>query len=139
MKLFLLALIFSLSLHAHNLHHTIVKSKDAAVVQFMFTTAGDFSFQEYELYAPDDAKIPAQVGRTDRLGRVVFVPDERGVWKLIAISEDGHGKTIEIEIGETIDTETQTSSVPYREIIALLVLALIFGALYVMTKRRENV
>lgn len=62
----------------------------ATVVTLRYADAQPFAFEAYELY-PAGSETPAQVGRTDVAGRVVFIADTPGEWRLKAWSEDGHG------------------------------------------------
>ena len=63
----------------------------AAVVVQLHDADGDaFAFEPYELY-PRDADRPAQIGKSDAAGRVVFLPGDVRQWRLKAYSEDGHG------------------------------------------------
>ncbi|MFN2372116.1 MAG: hypothetical protein ABR506_13325, partial [Candidatus Krumholzibacteriia bacterium] len=39
-----------------------------------------------------------QVGRTDRLGRVVFLPDRAGEWTVKITGEDGHGAVVPVVV-----------------------------------------
>jgi len=92
MKLPLLVLAIALAAGnapAHDLQHQI--DEGAAVSVRLFSTDGSaFAFESYEVYRAGD-EVPFQVGRTDLQGRVVFLPDRVGTWRIKAFSEDGHG------------------------------------------------
>lgn len=62
----------------------------ATVATLRYADAQPFAFEAYELY-PAGSETPAQVGRTDAAGRVVFLADVPGEWRLKAWSDDGHG------------------------------------------------
>jgi nickel transport protein len=103
---FALVVLFTLSLslcvavgvaQAHELHHSI--SQGEAVVVTVEHDEGDpFSNETYELYRPGE-DTPFQTGRTDALGRIIFVPNVDGEWRVRAFSEDGHG--LDIKVGTT--------------------------------------
>ena len=75
---------------AHDLRHEESSGQEAVVVRLFFSDGNAFSYERYEIYRVGE-KVPFQVGRTDTLGRVVFIPDRSGVWRVRAFSEDGHG------------------------------------------------
>lgn len=74
---------------AHDLQYS-VSDGQAVVVRLFYANNVPFSFEGYEIY-PEGEKTPVQVGRTDAQGRIVFLPDKAGRWRVKAISEDGHG------------------------------------------------
>jgi nickel transport protein len=74
---------------AHDLQHT-VEEGTAVTVKIFFADGSEFSFERYEIYRAGE-EIAFQVGRTDALGRIVFLPDRAGTWRVKAFSEDGHG------------------------------------------------
>jgi nickel transport protein len=74
---------------AHDLQHRIDEG-EAVFVRFFFPDGSDFSFESYEVYRAGD-ELPFQVGRTDEKGRVAFLPDRAGTWRVKAFSKDGHG------------------------------------------------
>lgn len=86
-----LPLLLLLSTHAaaHDLRHTVTQ-EGAIVVELFYPDKTPFSYEGYEIYRPGD-DVPFQVGRSDALGRIVFMPDRAGAWKLKAFAEDGHG------------------------------------------------
>lgn len=141
MKAILTGILFSAILFAHNLQHT-VSYEEAVVVSFSFASEGDFSYQSYEVYAPGE-EIPFQVGRTDSLARVVFLPESKGKWKIKAFSEDGHGKIIEIEVQKSGMGEKKvlkSGSMVGRALLGLLLLLGIFAFIYFIqrTKNEKN-
>ncbi len=81
---------------AHGVHiHQ--QNGSAVVVEFLFEDHSPLAFEEYEVMAPG-ARAPHQVGRTDRLGRVVFSPDSEGAWQVKVWTEDGHGGTTTVQV-----------------------------------------
>lgn len=73
-------------------HEVVVATgtSPATVVQLNYADGQPFAFEAYELY-PVGSEIPAQVGRTDAAGRVVFVASGGQEYRLKAWSADGHG------------------------------------------------
>jgi nickel transport protein len=90
------------SVGAHELRHTITRS-DAVIIELFYADSTPFDFHQYEVYR-DGEDLPFQVGQTDALGRVVFVPDQEGTWRLRAFSEDGHGADF------TFETDAETDA-----------------------------
>jgi len=48
------------------------------------------------VFAPDGA--PWTEGVLDREGRIAFVPDRAGMWRVRAFAADGHGAELEVEV-----------------------------------------
>lgn len=75
--------------YAHDLHYTVTAG-EAVVVRLFYADDTPFAFEGYEIYAEGE-KLPVQVGRTDARGRIAFLPERAGRWRIKAVSEDGHG------------------------------------------------
>lgn len=142
MRSFILFFIFyftvSAAVFAHDLHHHVSQEK-VKVVTFSFGSVDSYAFQKYEVYAPD-AKIPFSVGRTDKLSRVMFMPDKSGLWKVKVMSDDGHGAVVNVDIDESMSMTYYSQSL-YEKFQKIFVgLAFIFAifALIYMLKRRKK-
>jgi nickel transport protein len=90
--------------HAHDLQHSTT-SAQAVVLRLTYTDAKPFAFEGYEVYRQGD-KLPYQVGRTDAQGRVAFLPDRAGAWRVKVFSEDGHG----LDIALSADAAAQVTA-----------------------------
>jgi len=104
--LFLIRLCFSKTLFAHEVNYQ-VKGAQGVCVSFFFAGGEPVDYAEIEVYAPGE-KIPFQKARTDRNGIFCFMPDKKGVWKVIAkgTTEHGlHGAFVEIKIKEDLSIE----------------------------------
>jgi nickel transport protein len=77
------------TLHAHALSHT-AQPGSAVIVELRYGDGSPFSYESAEVYRPGEA-VPFLAGRTDANGRMAFVPDRAGDWRVRAFSEDGHG------------------------------------------------
>jgi nickel transport protein len=82
---------------AHDLQHMAAPAQ-ALVIQMHYADGSPFAFEAYEVYR-DGEKVPQQVGRTDKTGRIAFLPDGPATWRVKAFSEDGHGLDIRVESG----------------------------------------
>ncbi len=80
---------------AHDLQHS-VDGAPAIVIKLFYLDNHPFAFEAYEIYREGE-KLPYQVGRTDSQGRIAFLPDRAGVWRVKAFSEDGHGVDFKLE------------------------------------------
>ena len=74
---------------AHDLQYAI-DSGPAVIVRLFYADSAQYTYEGYEVFR-DGEKMPYQVGRTDANGRLAFLPDRAGKWRIKAISNDGHG------------------------------------------------
>lgn len=70
---------------------------DALVVMLSYPFGAPPMFESYRIYAPD-SEVAFQTGRTDRLGRVSFLPDRPGDWRVVIATEDGHGAELTVGV-----------------------------------------
>ncbi|MDQ7068453.1 MAG: hypothetical protein Q9M40_11030 [Sulfurimonas sp.] len=124
-------------LSAHNLTHSI-SHKESVVVSFSFAQEDDFSFESYEVYAPD-AKVPFAVGRTDALSRLSFLPDREGKWTVKVFSQDGHGKILSVDVDKNLQTtqETKNANTLLKALLGIVVLLGVFGLIYFKKKDKK--
>jgi len=104
--LFLIGLCFSKTLFAHEVNYQ-VKGAQGVCVSFFFAGGEPMDYAEIEVYAPGE-KIPFQKARTDRNGIFCFMPDKKGVWKVIAKGETEHGlhgAEVEVKVKEDLSIE----------------------------------
>lgn len=78
----------------HGLRHTVGVAP-ATVVTVEDDDGRPFGSVAYEVYREGEA-APYQTGRTDERGRVVFLPDGAGRWRVKLASADGHGLTLRL-------------------------------------------
>jgi nickel transport protein len=124
---------------AHELNHSLSQG-DAVVITLSHTGDTAFSDEAYEIFGPGDLTA-FQTGRTDKFGRILFVPDRTGTWRVRAFSEDGHGSDFEVEIND-IGNLAQTSlsrdrggEIPLVGVFVILALAAILS--FYLKKRRR--
>ena len=110
---------------AHDLRHSIEEGA-AVTVKLFFADGNEFSFEGYEVYRAGE-EIPFQVGRTDAHGRVVFLPDRAGAWRVKAFSEDGHGAEISLTTGAQGAIESADRSLFERYSRLVVGVSIIFG------------
>ena len=88
---------------AHEILRSISDGK-AVVIELSHPHATCFASESYEIFRPDET-VAFQVGRTDQHGRIVFIPDRPGAWRVRAFTEDGHGANF------TVDADTPSLAV----------------------------
>ena len=124
---------------AHDLQHQV--DVGAAVsVRFFFADGSDFSFESYEVYRAGH-EVPFQVGRTDLKGRVVFLPDRAGTWRIKVFSEDGHGADISFSTGakgESGDAERPFLERHLRILVGVSVIFGVFGLASLLMRKGER-
>jgi nickel transport protein len=131
----LLLLTTAATVSAHDLHHS-VESGSAVIVTLSYGDGAAFSFEAFELFRPGE-DTPFSVGRTDALGRVVFVPDVYGDWRLRAFSEDGHG--VDVTVAATVAgvvVSTPPSGRSRQIVTGLSVLFGVFGLIALFYRRK---
>ena len=110
---------------AHDLQHSIDEGA-AVAVKLFFADGSAFSFETYEVYRAGE-EIPFQVGRTDIQGRVVFIPDRAGTWRVKAFSEDGHGADLSFTTGAKNDIHDANQPFLERHLRIIAGVSVIFG------------
>jgi nickel transport protein len=125
---------------AHEVHH-VVEASGAVVVKLSYADGKPFAYEKYELY-PEAQEVPAQVGNSDAMGRVVFVPGEAKHWRLKAFSADGHGVDLKFEAPamQIAVASSAGDSGPNRASLVLFGLSLILGGfgLYRLFLKRSS-
>jgi nickel transport protein len=112
------------ALHAHSLSHT-AQSGSAVIVELRYADGSPFSYESAEVFRPAES-IPFLAGRTDANGRLAFVPDRAGEWRVRAFSEDGHGGDFTVSAGG--DGTAPAGRVPLGALERVAVgVALLFG------------
>jgi nickel transport protein len=125
---------------AHEVQHDIAQAP-AMMVRLVYADGEPFSYENYELFA-DGSERPAQTGRTDARGRVVFLPDQSKSWRLRAFSADGHGVDLRFDTATggastTVALEPATSR-GTRLLFGLSVILALFGALQLFRRKRNS-
>jgi nickel transport protein len=136
--LFLLLALIGAPASAHDLRHTVTQA-GSVVIQLAYADETPFSFEGYEIYFADET-IPFQVGRTDKLGRIAFVPDRTGTWRIKAVSEDGHGAEFSIEAdaqGGALRADRSLFERYGRMVAGLAIIFGLFGLLQLFYRRRK--
>ncbi len=135
------------SVHAHGIEISVSESGKAAVVQVLYSDGTPFSYEPYEVLPPpseDGSSVPYQTGRTDVSGRVVFLPDRSGEWKVKIHSEDGHGGETSVTVDESgisehsLQSNGIAGSFVSRAAMAIAIIAGTAGALSLLYSFKKN-
>jgi len=130
MKLLLLFVI------THGIEFSVIKN--TTCLKVYYEDGEPLSFKKYKIYSPD-GKIFAE-GMTDKKGRILFMPDKKGKWKIEVRDELGHGftKTFNIENLEE-PAMTQKGNIPfYLKFITGISLIIGFtGIFFYITARKK--
>ncbi len=106
------------SLAAHEIIATLSPAKNAVVMEIEYGDGEKFSYETYEVFPPPgprgESPPPFQTGRTDSLGRIVFLPDRPGIWRVRYQSFDGHGGETTVNVDEVSGMSTKESRSPYE-------------------------
>ena len=124
---------------AHDLQHRIQEGA-AVTVELFFADGNEFSFEGYEVYRAGE-EIPFQGGRTDAHGRLAFLPDTPGTWRVKIFSEDGHGADISLTTGAQGGIEGADRPLFERHlrlVVGVSILFGIFGLLNLFARRRKT-
>ncbi len=124
-RLFILtAVLLAGTVQAHQVDHA-VRTGPAVIVELRYGDGSPFSYESAELYRPGET-IPFLVGHTDANGRLAFVPDRAGEWRVKVFSEDGHGG--DFTVATSGEGSTPVSSKGLGTVGGLVVgLSLLFG------------
>lgn len=84
----------------HRMDHEIATAQ-AQVLSLSHPFGQQPVFEPYQIFAPD-SEVAFQNGRTDALGRISFLPDRPGRWRVVVTTEDGHGLEVRVRVDEAL-------------------------------------
>jgi nickel transport protein len=123
---------------AHDLQYSVSEGQ-AVVVRLFYGDDTPFAFEGYEI-TPEGEKLPVQVGRTDARGRIAFLPEKAGRWRIQAMSEDGHGLnvTLTTDAAARITNSDKPVYERYGRIVVGVALILgLFGCIQLYLQRKK--
>jgi nickel transport protein len=124
--------------HAHDLQHS-VEGAPAIVIKLFYLDNHPFAFEAYEIYREGE-KLPYQVGRTDSQGRIAFLPDRAGAWRVKAFSEDGHGLDFKLatDAAAALSGSEKPAFERYSRVaVGVAIILGLFGLLSLFVKRKN--
>ncbi len=143
-KVFILLILFFAGnslLFGHDVHYS-VNTHNAYVIDLYYADGTKFAYESYEIYKPAEEKSAYQVGRTNASGRITFIPDVPGRWKIKAFTDDGHGVTFDIDVKEGLTlTEKKVDFFERfaKPIFGAGLILIIFSIINIFIRRKENV
>jgi nickel transport protein len=129
----LLAALLAGPARAHSVTETLLDAP-ATVVRFAWATGGPVAQAGFRLWGPGDVE-PWLTGRSDRDGRVAFVPDRAGPWRLELQADPEHKVTRTIEI--TADRSAAAEG-PWRRLGLVAGAAVAAAAGYLAGRRHSG-
>jgi nickel transport protein len=110
---------------SHDLQHRIERS-EGVIVSFFFGNGEPFSYEAFEIYREGET-IAFQTGRSDALGRILFLPDRAGAWRIKVYSEDGHGGEFVVSVDEHLQASNRDAPLFSRHIRIFVGIGVILG------------
>lgn len=142
MRILIILVIFFIVqiVYGHEIHYTI-ENKNTVVLS-VFDDDKAFSFENYEIYSPESDKMPYQIGKTSKAGKIAFLPEMEGTWIIKVFSDDGHGFDKKINIDKNMlvkENKKEPSSHMYLKIIAGIGFIFgVFGLINIFSKRKKK-
>ncbi len=85
------------------------------------------TYSEVKVYSPADRENPFQEGLTDKRGQFLFLPDERGEWRIVVDDGMGHLLTEVIVVDEDLKVDQVEHYLMPRYQGILMGISIIFG------------
>lgn len=86
-------------LEAHGLGWSEITAPAPVALSFAYADGSPLAYGEIKIYSPENDEISFQRARTDKNGRMAFVPDRPGLWQIIASDGQGHRTEAKVEVG----------------------------------------
>jgi len=121
---------------AHGARHTVFKGGTG--VEATYDDGSPMAFCDVSVFSPGDPVSEYQTGITDPRGRLAFVPDTNGVWKVTVDDGMGHMAIAEVLVGlEGIEPADSRAGMD-RPTGAIVGVSMIFGlfGIYCLLRQR---
>ncbi|MEW8028445.1 MAG: hypothetical protein AB2792_00720 [Candidatus Thiodiazotropha sp.] len=117
-----------------------IERREAGVIWLHHTDDTPLADAQYELTAAG-GNAPHQSGKSDALGRVVFIPGDVREWRLRVFSEEGHGIDTVFELAPDAVSHSHGDHA-YSDFTKLIlgigILLSGFGVMMLFTKRKRR-
>jgi nickel transport protein len=136
----LAALLAPAAAAAHEVTHEVVYG-GAVAVRARYAGQEPMAYAEYQIFAPNDPKLPWQKGRTDRDGWLAFVPSQQGTWRVQVADRSGHGMILSVSARPpAVAPEKAEGAISWivRLAGAVLAIGLVFAGLAAVQRRRRS-
>lgn len=140
LKVIITTLILTLSAFAHGIYYDLIEG--AIAVRITAPNNVPISNAKVEVYAPE-ASLAFVQGRSDINGNFAFLPDSKGVWKVLINADSDHGghlKEFTINIDDKFKIK-DFEKLPYERYFTIIsVLGFLFGifGVFSMIKSRKD-
>lgn len=140
LKAIITTLILTLSAFAHGIYYDLIEG--AIAVRITAPNNVPISNAKVEVYAPE-ASLAFVQGRSDINGNFAFLPDSKGVWKVLINADSDHGghlKEFTINIDDKFKIK-DFEKLPYERYFTIIsVLGFLFGifGVFSMIKSRKD-
>ncbi len=140
LKAIITTLILSLSAFAHGIYYDLIEG--AIAVRITAPNNVPISNAKVEVYAPE-ASLAFVQGRSDINGNFAFLPDSKGVWRVLINADSDHGGHLK-EFTINIDDKFKIKDFekpPYERYLTIIsVLGLLFGifGIFTIIKSRKD-
>lgn len=111
---------------------------NAKGIRFFYEDGTPMAFADYRIYSPD-GKIFSQ-GMLDKYGRILFLPDKPGKWKIEVDDGMGHGTIKEIEISDLENPEIfKKFSIPiyFKLLLGISIIAGLTGIFFYIVASKK--
>lgn len=117
---------------AHGVAYEMVETSPTVTFKAGFSSGDPIAYGQVLIYAPDNAEVEFQNGRTDKNGVFSFLPDSPGIWKVEVDGGLGHKLFFDVTVADSNQSglATQKEESPLRasmNIKILLGISLIFN------------
>ncbi len=125
---------------AHGVH-THTGSGNATTVTVTHEDGSPLAAESFTVHSPKGGSA-FMTGKTDRLGRAIFIPDVSGKWEVKIFSDDGHGAIVSIDVdldalSNPTESENMEMGQAQKMITGVSVLFGIFGLVSFMVNRKR--
>ncbi len=110
--------------HGSNYH---ILNEAGVGIQVNYHSGDPMNFCQVKIYSPASHDKIYQEGRTDKMGRFSFHPNQKGKWKIVVDDEMGHRLDFIVPVNkEHSPSKIEQEHIP-KWMSALMGLAIIFG------------
>jgi hypothetical protein len=75
-----------------------VRIDNAVIAEIRYDDGEPFSYSQAKIYAPGSDRLEYQNTHTDASGVVAFLPNKKGIWRIVATDGMAHGKELEFDV-----------------------------------------
>lgn len=122
----ILFIISSDVLYSHGVEYKISK-KEVFVVSMNYGDGEVMNYTNYKIHSPGSDAV-FQSGLTDKNGRLSFVPDAGGEWKVEVTDDTGHAASVIVKAGQVSDVNSASGNSLNKFQKIIMAVCVIWGA-----------